>query len=480
MFAHDFDPERVKDEYPKFFSHHNPHEDWKPTKVRSFVDRVATTKATLMKALGTDEQGRRVFDAVRPNFQTQFPSTLMSLRAVVLRYMEEKAAQEVVKALNDNEALATNRMNNGAKISRTILKIKDKTHKTKCFSLWNAIRRELPNMPNTKVATKRLELVVQNLFSEIAGETKRLTLSVNPFDILNASNTDNFTSCFRLGGEFGSAPLVMCEHPRVAIGYISTSGEAKKAAGRFWVIFNDNFSEVVVMKPYGTVGRDVLAHLQGALPNLLNTNLGYCDVPDWKVALRWVFTGGVLNHNLVAREAGAQHYIYLDYNCSALLFNKTAGGTKVGFIPKFKKPKCFLCGKTLSRTGSVLCPSCSSEIKKPAKKQTEPEPRPAWWCPVCLKKQEGDAPHTKILGAMVCTTCAEQLLEEKPCAVCGSPETVALYRGQHLCEYHLLKRMVKEGNPFESTVNPSEASKVESPPEDRLPFDVPEDWAIPA
>lgn len=476
-------------EYPAFFDRFIIPEG-KEQGLLKIAELNHANKATLRKMLSIPDNGRKPLEMEGCKPTLRFKRTLKLLASCV-----DSRRDNIIAALKDDDILKNNRLPNGAKLSKAILKavVRDSIPSHSAINMMR-VYGELPKLPEIPSTagdeTHTISLVVQNLFSEIAGNTNRVYLSTNPWDILNASN-GGFVSCFALGREYGTSPFSFVTDSRTIIGYVSSSGDMLHAAGRFWIFFNEDFTEVIVHKAYGTTGKDVLDLVIKQIADLLGKNREGLVEPDWYVKENYEVAFGLgTGAGIASKAANGVGNVYIDRYAQALLYDRGNGGTHAGFLMTFTPPICPVCGEYFDSQGesySALCRKCLKIVKRVRnvrcvecgrtllETKTERTTRGRHLCTVCISssqsrwikckecgKYHGKSDScscsveskqlcltcfklkqnvTNVKGYVICNDCVKGIGETK-CFDCGATENLVLAAGHMRCQSHALKKII--------------------------------------
>lgn len=479
----------VREKYPAFIDYYEGVSDTTLNKMESFYDAGNKNKAALRAMLGIPEGTTKLrIKNSTANPTSTFPATIQLLKEIV-RESKHKFAEQALEALRNDSAIVKNETSSGGRLSRLLVQIISGPENWRTLaSRWQILRNELPALPEAIYqARKAGEVLIQNLYARITSTRKDVVISTDIWDIMNASNSTGFRSCFAIGGAYATSVLSMALDPCVALCYVSNT-DARTSAGRFWVYFNmENRAEAILCNPYGAIGQFELDTAGAAITTkLTEVNTASAAFP-WLVVNRYrigaPFTMRVSLHKMASTSTAR---VYVDSCAAALLYNPAGGGTRLGFVPSFEAAKCPCCGKQHTSAGAyLLCHKCAStaaqdSAEEKAGKQRKPR------CLLCNAHIPPEEIHVAS-GMTICKSCYSTIMESDKCSICGATPVVAVLGGKALCGKHLLeatsrptpgsaKRIAKlreslyeevfqrgdivaNSGPFDGFLKPAEASK---------------------
>jgi len=325
-------------------------------------------KAVLLKVMKMDDEGRATVGQLGAD-ASHMPSSILLLKGI--------AALAGVKPFTD-EDVVKNELPGGAKLSRVVLrawaKVTDLFTQQRANAMYRDARLYIwKELPKLRTLDLNVPVFVQNLFSELAAMKCTLVLSTNMYDILTSGHVANSGSCYRVDGRYNGAPTAMFMAPNAAVLYAYNG--AGVPTGRSWVFFNDNFTEVIIQKPYGFLSK---VH-HNALREYISKTIGRAD-SKWETAP--YLTHNILPSSMATRIACENSAVYVDDQGATLLFDSTYGGTKMGFVLKLAEGRCLYCGKPSDRLIHRECKraareaSTSSTVEEAAVASKYPRPVP--------------------------------------------------------------------------------------------------------
>lgn len=440
-----FSPEEVASNYPAFFKRY----PIKPevTAIGSiFQQNFDVAKKKLRDFFPFQEDGRLKMATYEDGefiASNAFPNTLSLLRVIGV----------YCGGFSDEEILS-NRKADGAKVSRFVLA------KYKADSLikreidnritWQDLCLELPLLPLNK--RHDFETVVQNFYSELAkvkDSKVDMLLSVNPYDIANASNGGRFSSCNALGGMHENAPICAAASPAMAIIKLENSA-TKELLGRCYVSVSLDFKSFVVQPTYGYMKEDFVRDAEKWMCAYINSKLGDEDaqwfrhanldtihpqyVSDCKLANFYVDNSASVYHR---KDYGALPAIRLG-DCHCLVCGELCLSVVCDKCKKTKFGKCRFCSKPTEGGTDLcdyhkehlrVCPDCNEEFSSDDPKQVRCND--CLWihtrCVVCgwdisVKRDGSQDDVTELLGGLLYahTHCVkEDQKYGRKCHTCG-------------------------------------------------------------
>lgn len=390
------------------------------------LKQAVEVKADLRGAIKTDSEGRAfVPSAVSSLSELPVPSEWLNYaRQVCLGFGE----QVLATCLQDPKALVTNRTPTGAKLSRAILALLRRKDAGEIFikppknkplyrqpRLPGLTSANIPGMASTTDGATKVrgfEILIQRIFSVVAAGQQKLVISTNFWDILNCATARATRSCFEPGNCHATAPISMALAPRVALAYL-TPTDIHNASGRVWVVFSEDYAEYQVLRKYGVwpsnSDKRIHEYIKEALAESKEIpQKSWVTQADRKTMLS--STSG-----WDTRLVNAAGNVYNDSTTSYYAYNPEAGGTSIGFVPKYAEPICFKCGKTHKETSAALCTTCRTSN------------------PVCSQCGANRALQVNTeYGIRLCSYCAPSSLRHT-CETCGRkhPTEAALAACSH-------------------------------------------------
>jgi len=308
----------------------------------------------------------------------------------------------------------------GQKLSRAVLDkyndAKNRTFKGNIDGRLLAVDMclELPRLPLAK--RHDFSCVLQNFYSELAQVKKMevsMYLSVNPYDIANASNNAKFSSCNALGGMHENAPICAAASPAMAM--LRLEDQTGQLLGRCWVAFSPDYKSFVVQPTYGYMKDDFVEDAKQWLCLYIDKKIGSTDLTPWKV-----YSGPTnINPRYVSDCDTNTTNFYVD-GASSILFRadyKEIPAVRVG------GGHCLICGKD---TQQLVCSDCKKSHFGKCKFCGKPTLKEDEMCPTCAKaiKQCDKCGKTFFPDNSEHTVCNACAYTRTVCVVCG--ETIAL------------------------------------------------------
>lgn len=396
--------------------------------------------------------------------RTSYTTTLKFLVAM-LPPEEQKYMQE-----NHMTPMFLNKLSSGQKVSKYLSKLSNTETLGKLIPLLAEtkddlydLRTELPKLPADMMdpftLLTKFPVLVQNFYSEVAASsnvTFGISLSLPTF--LEAANSDNFISCYVVGGDFERAPLNWSITPNTFVLY-ARGGKDNKILGRCWGMVNEDFSQIVLFRAYGFLEYSTIKSAVWWMASRLS------NVDEWAMwsvpQLEDIRAQGHImdNPGLTAGIWSDPVQVVLSkHSLRDRLYFSTQYGVRTapciicgsihsdrGLICSNCKSKyvhiCLSCGEHfLNLTGESLsfCSNCLAGLVTCAKCGAK-YPESMSECPHChwdnhcsLCGKPSSVPLYKVGEVFICRDCKEALLSDT-CDVCGTKGLMYPIAGFSLC-----------------------------------------------
>lgn len=440
----DIDLNKQWPELTKYIYNLNP--DGSQTKIAD-IYRMANANKQLLRAHMCMGDLVRVEEVIENNINDKFKISLNMLKKI----LPDVSVEEII----------SNKTKDGARVSKLITKRAEDVgpYFFQQLSIMEyTTKEELPKCPTassfietkdglrTVNHDKLVSTVVQNFYSELAAVKNTVVgFSTDMFDFMNAGSSSAFTSCFSVDHFNSAGPLTIAMNKYTGVFYVKNNSAI---IGRAWVLFESNFKQFAVMKPYGFLDRTVLCKLENWLCAVLNNtedwtygnvnddNVCFINVPNgWYIdPIRRIYScKDTYEKNIVIHDAvnspcifcGKVHpgsTLWCD-DCREKYLTKC---TRCGHEMYVEEKKTFnFCNDCLSKV--VKCPKCGTETEK-----GQPCPKCSWdhTCAVCGKKSE--FPLQWVSGVPVCSDC-QKSLNKGVCDICGEHAATYPYDNMALC-----------------------------------------------
>ena len=364
----------------------------------------------------------------------------------------------------DLSRLFNNKLSSGMKVSKYLSKVQQPELAGRIFPVLASVThsldglyKELPKLPQEMRDPFNLMLnfnvLVQNFYSEVAAsQNVQFGISLALPDFLEAANSKSFSSCYTVGGCNERAPFHLGVTSNTFVLYVrSNSG----VMGRCWGLLNEDFSQLVVFKPYGFINKDHIASaVRWMVDKISGGHLGewsewsfmdspasalrlHADPGVWSDPVILVLTNRLARDDVLIYRSfysiqtspcpicGRQHassdiichfchtkYVHTCVSCGREMFNISSN-----------TPLCSTC-----REGGKICPRCGKVF--PEKMKTCPHCHWDYHCSLCGKTS--DVPLFSVGAVHVCRDCKELLLSTE-CDVCGAHGDMYPYKGVAVC-----------------------------------------------
>lgn len=297
-------------------------------------------------------------------------------------------ALELVGLPFDEEGVINNRLPDGSKLSRTLLRKLGDDKKLPVSNLTgfnlSTIRVSLPNLPREDAT---FEVFIQNFYSSLASFRANIVVTTAFADILTASEFCSFSSCYKFDGAFASSTIVRALDSQTAMVFLVNSNSETKL-GRFWMTFSPNARRMVQFPVYGEgMSEGNVKRAIGNVCKMISENQQIENA--WERAEYDDYHFDDL-HNSRA---------YID-TPKRMLTHKTEGAW--GFSVNWPRPLCVHCGDSHFEK-TLLCSDCQ-------------DTRPT--CAECGERtHEDNAFYDEENDQTLCQSCYEELFVS--CDQCG-------------------------------------------------------------
>ena len=348
-------------------------------------------KSKLIELLGGEEHKFEI---------TITEETLSSIFPVCFEVIRDICAN-AGHLVTDTE-IATNRMNNGRKLSRFLIGKRDELR----------IQRYLPNR-NVRQEVGfdgyGIEGFMQSFYEKVAGaKSEEIVISANYIDILSCGHVSGENSCYTQSifrervynhGQYSVAPHIFANDENTLIAY-SLNEAGNKFTKRVWIHVNEERDRFIIGRTYGNFGDFALTALYREMEML-------CGDPNPSA---WTFRSNLSDYLSRSREL-----VRYDHDCDNLFysgdsarfsFKKRDCKTRNLLIKTHYEASCIACGRDHDHVdGSGLCYECADSLEYGLR------------CQVCGKR---DGSLIEWNGRRFCEGCADQVEGyETQCAVCG-------------------------------------------------------------
>lgn len=373
---------------------------------------------------------------------------------------------------NDYKALIENRLSDGRRVSKILLKYLNSTENLNINGVFYMYRQEvqaqlsaelpmfnstnLRHLQSIEMFREIMQTFVQNFYSSIAVDKQKISgFSTELFTMLSAATTTAFTSCFSLGGCNSRGPYMMAIHPRTGVVFIKTNN---RITGRAWMNFSKDMSVFQVMRPYGFISdRAILnvirwltyqiapndeweyvkdrgrTHLASSAPgwwldpvyiSVINRtvqsdrNVRYGVRVMHSVQSPCLICGKIHEYNEAICGDCAKKHLAKCSVCKKVVYVETKSSSDVVLCSECttKRKLCPICGTVLVND---ICPQCS-------------------WHNVCFTCGETKSDIRFYNGYPICGDCRKLLIDGK-CEVCGKTTTTYVYKGHAYCYEHYVQ-----------------------------------------
>lgn len=370
-----FTAEEVAEKYPAFFARYPISAELTaiPNVFKTFFE---SSKKNLREFFPFDGEGRVLV--------AEYTDT-ENMASVYLNntlYAIDRVCQLTdMRGMNET-AIMSNKMPDGAKFSKYVLGVLKKQSTRMHEHIVTALSRtdlclELPRLPLSKRTD--FEVVLQNFYSELArlkDLTMHMYLSVNPYDIANASNS-RFKSCNSIGGAYEPAPICAASSAHMAILRLETSD--KDMVGRCYISFSPDMKSFVVQPVYGYMKEELVNDAKDWLRIMIDRQFG--TPGKWKL-----FTGNVsIPMEYLVNDKSATFYVDPSSSC---MFREDF--TEIPSV-RVAGCRCLVCGEVSQK---LICYTCTAKHWRK--------------CAACGRLCSKEAAH-----------CAECALLIRTCVRCG-------------------------------------------------------------
>lgn len=299
--------------------------------------------------------------------------------------------------------IATNRMNNGRKLSRFLIGKRDELR----------IQRYLPNR-NVRQEIGfdgyGIEGFMQSFYEKVAGaKSEEIVISANYIDILSCGHVSGENSCYTQSifrervynhGQYSVAPHIFANDENTLIAY-SLNEAGNKFTKRVWIHVNEERDRFIIGRTYGNFSDFALTALYREMEML-------CGDPNPSA---WTFRSNLSDYLSRSRELVRYDHVYdnLFYSgdSARFSFKKRDCKTRNLLIKTHYEASCIACGRDHDHVdGSGLCYECADAIEH---------------CHRCQVCGERYGSLIEWNGRRFCEGCADQVEGyETQCAVCGN------------------------------------------------------------
>ena len=377
-----FNAEEVEKNYPAFFKMF-PFKADEVAIGSVFKKNFEEDKLKLRQSLPFGEDGRvdiAVYEDIEEAAKISLNRTMYVLSSLAI------SASMFNSRSACNTAILNNKMPDGSKFSKLFLKTCLASSMHERTTAYNTVHcydlcLELPRLPLDKKYD--LACIVQNFYSELAklsGQKLRMHLSVNPYDIANASNDCNFSSCNKLGGEFQTAPICAAASENIAM--LRLVNQDNVLQGRCYIAFSPDMRSYVVQPTYGFMKEEFVSDAKTWINLVINKK--FPAKTDAESIWKQYFGPTNISPDVFSNDGTSTFYVD---QSSSVMFRadySALPAVRVGGC------HCLKCGKP-SKT--LICRSCDKNLHR---------------CTLCCHRyveKHGD----------ICTVCAE---EYTACSMC--------------------------------------------------------------
>jgi hypothetical protein len=314
-----------------------------------------------------------------------------------------------------------NKLASGQKFSRALLSAY-KNFKTKMVHIVPDVQRilkrndlclELPRLPLDR--RYDLETVIQNFYSELAEVKKAkisMVLSVNPYDIANASNGAKFSSCNKIGGMYQSAPICAASSKYMAI--LMLEDEKQQLLGRCYISFSPDMKSYVFQPVYGYMQEAFKEDANTWLRLVIDKKLGSEGV--WKI-----HTGNIsIPMEYLVKDSTATFYVDPTASC---MFREDF--TEIPSV-RVSGCRCLICGEA---SKNLVCIDCTAKHFKRCSLCPQLCSKSEQYCPSCAAKLKTCTSCGKLFaGNENNTECRDCRMLYTRCILCG--DTLSIDTGK--------------------------------------------------
>ena len=406
-----FTHEEVAAKYPAFFKRYQiPVEQ---TAIGSvFKDFFENSKKGLREFFPFDGEGRALvasYEDPREAAMAALSDTLNVLCGLAINALIPTAELNTSRAAV-KEIIVDNKLPSGQKFSRWILSKVSNEDATPHLRGYTDLCVELPRLPLAK--RYDLDAVVQTFYSELA-EIRRMQmhmyLSVNPYDIANAS-TGKVHSCNSIGGVYEAAPISAAASQHMAI--LRLESGTGNLLGRCYISFSPDMKSFVVQPVYGYMKNSFVDDAKVWLAAVIDSRLG--TPSEWQR-----YTGNLdIPSEYTHQEPTAIFYTDPGSSC---MFR-----TDFSSLPSIRVAgcRCLLCG---AKSSNLVCRMCNNtRVHLCRQCRISFIPKASKMCSTCEKNQKV-CPICGELHTRHSEFCVDCSLIHTVCIVCG--DTINVHRG---------------------------------------------------